>query len=70
MLVDSDPRVKSFCYIDDVATLGCFDEYWEPLSYATTLIISAFGRPVRKDEPLPRDHVASVKKLVAEGGLE
>ena len=69
VLVDSDPRGKSFYYIDDITTLGYYDEDWESLSYATSLIISAFGRPVSKDEPLPRDHLTLVKKLVAEGGL-
>ena len=46
VLVDPDPRGKSFCCIDDIKTLGYYDYDWERLSYATTFIISTFGRLV------------------------
>ena len=32
--------------------------------------MNIFGRPVHGEEPLPRDNLALVKKLSAEGGLE
>ena len=70
VLVDPDPRGKTFCYIDDLIPVGYYDENWGKLRYAVAIAMSIFGRPVHKDEPLPRDHLLSVKKLAAEGGLE
>ena len=40
-----------------------------PLAAATLLAIHAIGRPVSNNEPLPRDDLASIKKLLAEGPL-
>ena len=70
VLVDPDSRGKAFCCIDDLITVGYFDENWKRLNCAVAAIMSVFGRPANDNEPLPREHLISAKKLIAEGSLE
>lgn len=70
VLVDPDPRGRSFCYIDDLITIGIFDSCWKRLAYAVALATDVFARPLHPDEPVPRDDLLSIKKLKAEGALE
>ena len=35
-----------------------------------TLALHVFFRPVNKDDPVQRDDILSLRKLLAEGGLE
>ena len=55
-------------YIDDIIAAMLDSPSNRPrLAAATLLAIHTVGRPVTDDEPLPRDDLASIKKLLAEG---
>ena len=60
-------------YIDDTIGL-CVDlpetNNAERLRNAILLAIHAAARPVHKEEPIPRDAMAALTKLLAEAGLE
>ena len=43
VLVDFDPHGKIFCCVDDLITLGFFDENSKSFNYATELIIGTTG---------------------------
>ena len=52
-------------YIDDLPTFAPdIGNNRERAAAATLLVMDAFERPVYPDEPLPRDDLASVKKLI------
>jgi hypothetical protein len=71
--VPVDPRGTADVYIDDTIAF-CVDV--EPsdnamrLENAILLAIHATARPVHKSEPIPRDEMAALAKLLAEAGLE
>ena len=55
-------------HIDDlIAAAPDLGDNKDRMSAATLLAIHALGRPVSDSEPLPRDDLASIKKLLAEG---
>ena len=57
-------------HIDDlIASAPDLGDNKDRMSAATLLAIHALGRPVSDSEPLPRDDLASIKKLLAEGRL-
>ena len=63
---DNDGAVEP--YIDDIIT-AMLDTPLnrQRIAAATLLAIHSISRPVSDDEPLPRDDMASIKKLLAEG---
>ena len=70
ILVDPDDRGKSFCYIDDLITVGIKNMRVDKLRYAVALVIDLFRRRLDLNEPIHRDDLLSMKKLQAEGALE
>ena len=55
-------------HIDDlIAAAPDLGDNKDRMSAATLLAIHALGRPASDSEPLPRDDLASIKKLLAEG---
>ena len=48
MLVDLDDRGKSFCYIDDLITVGLENTHIDKLRYAVALVIDFSGDPWTK----------------------
>jgi hypothetical protein len=71
--VPVDPRGTTDVYIDDTIAL-CVDlENTDNdcrLENATLLAIEAAARPVHEAEPIPRENMAALAKLLAEAGLE
>jgi hypothetical protein len=56
-------------YIDDIFTVFPLlsDEHFHRGRNAALLAIDTLGRPVREDDPLPRDPIVATKKVTAEG---
>jgi hypothetical protein len=56
-------------YIDDIFNVFPFlsDEYLQRGRNAALLAIDLMGRPTHPDDPLPRDPLVAVKKVLAEG---
>ena len=72
LVVDVEPNDYGItdAYIDDIPTFAPdLGENRHRASAATLLAMDVFERPVAEDEPIPRDDLASVNKLIAEGGL-
>lgn len=72
MVVDLPPRDYGVtdAYIDDIPTLvPDLGDNRARGAAAVLLAIHAVARPLAADEPIPRDDLASIKKLLAEGGL-
>ena len=58
-------------YIDNTSTvIPDLGNNRERGAAAVPLAIHTVGRPIHGDEPLPRDDLMALKKLLAEGGLE
>jgi hypothetical protein len=66
---EEDHIIKFDNYIDDLLGAGVEvdDDAVRRLSAAGSLVIHTLGRPVDKDDPIPRDDLNSLKKLSAEG---
>ena len=68
-----DPRGVTDVYIDNIMGL-CVDlpssNNALRLEKAILLVIHAASRPVHESEPIPRDKIAAITKLLAEVGLE
>ena len=60
---------KADDFIDDIISVGYFSKRWKRLAGASLLSLHILGRPVSKNEPLPRDDLVAMKKLQAEGRL-
>jgi hypothetical protein len=62
---------KSDVYIDDVCTVGVLRDGKDELRLKSSVLLAmdVFGRPIHKKEPLPRDPLPSMDKLLSEGGL-
>ena len=56
-------------FIDDIVTAGYNSARWKRLCGAALLAIYIFGRPVDSTEPVPRDDLLSLNKLLSEGSL-
>ena len=54
-------------FIDDLVTVGYASEGWRRLCGAALLSLHALSRPVSNDEPIPRDDVLALNKLLSEG---
>ena len=54
-------------FIDDIVTVGYLSAQWKRLCGAALLAIHIFGRPVDSAEPVPRDDLLSLNKLLSEG---
>ena len=71
--VPVDPRGIEDVYIDDTVGL-CVDiqstNNATRLENAVLLAIHVAARPVHESEPIPRDEMAALAKLIAEAGLE
>ena len=77
-----DPRGKNEVFVDDNLTVGVLLPKSDPetpiemddctlrLERAVLLAIYITARPQHKDEPIPRDWMEAINKLVAEAGLE
>ena len=62
----SDDKPTFDCYIDD--TFGSFlEDDTNSGAAAIPFILHLLGRPLLPDEPLPREDVVSLKKMIAEG---
>ncbi|MGH7955272.1 MAG: hypothetical protein ACREOZ_04855 [Gloeomargaritales cyanobacterium] len=59
------------CYIDDLVPI-CVDlkDRAERCAAAVALALHIMGRPVQAHEPIPRDDILSLKKLLGEGRME
>jgi len=70
-----EPKVERFgksdVYLDDICLVGVLsdDESERRLKNSILLAMEVVGRPMNKNEPLPRDDLASKSKLLAESGL-
>jgi hypothetical protein len=66
---EDDHVIKFDNYIDDLLGGGVEvdNDAVDRLSAAGSLVLHTLGRPVAKDEPIPRDDLNSLKKLAAEG---
>jgi hypothetical protein len=61
---------KADVYIDDVCTVGILSqENKRRLRAAVLLAMETMGRPIHEKEPLPRDPLPSMDKLLSEAGL-
>jgi hypothetical protein len=61
---------KADVYIDDVCTVGILSPESEPrLKSAVLLAMETVGRPISNKEPLPRDPLPSIDKLLSEADL-
>ena len=47
-----------------------YNDNWKYLYLVVAIIVSLFRRPVHGNEPVPRDHLILVKKLLVKGGLK
>ena len=68
-----DPRGMVDVYIDDLIGLTVEtpnSENVARLERATLLALHTLARPVHPDEPIPREPIAALAKLIAEAGLE
>jgi hypothetical protein len=71
--VPVDPRGTADVYIDDLVGLTVDLEDSgndDRLSKALLLAMEVAGRPLQENEPIPRELMAAVTKLIAEVGLE
>ena len=50
VLVDPDNRGKSFCYIDDIITIGIKSKNMDRLHYTVAMIIDLFRRPAHPNK--------------------
>ena len=66
-LPDNKDGIVEPCIDDLIAAAPDLGDNKDRTSAATLLAIHALGRPVSDSEPLPRDDLASIKKLLAEG---
>ena len=53
--------------IDDLMSVGWLSAAWKRLAVAVLLTIHIFGRPVAPNEPISRDDLLSMTKLISEG---
>ena len=61
---------KADCYVDDISTICLdLDNNIERCRQAVPFAIDLMGRPVESAEPLPRDNLLAIKKLLGEGQL-
>jgi len=65
-----ESRGKAFYYIDNLIIIRYYNENWERLNYTIAINISLFRCPIHQHKPVLRDHLISIKKLVAEESLE
>ena len=66
-LPDNKDGIVEPCIDDLIAAAPDLGDNKDRMSAATLLAIHALGRPASDSEPLPRDDLASIKKLLAEG---
>jgi hypothetical protein len=67
----NDDQGKADCYLDDIISI--IPEIGDNIkrgAAAVPLAIHLIGRPIAESEPILRDELISMKKLIAEGGLE
>ena len=72
LLVDVPVNIhgKADCYVDDISTICLdLDDNIERCRQAVPFAIDLMGRPVESAEPLPRDNLLAIKKLLGEGQL-
>ena len=60
-------RGKMDEFIDGIMTQGYYDKHWKRLVGVSLLALHMFGRPLNTDEPIPRDDLVAINKLLAEG---
>lgn len=68
-----DPRGKSDIYIDDLINLTVLKEGSSNdirIARASLLAIHTSARPLHPEEPIPREEMAALAKLLAEAGPE
>ena len=70
--IPTEPVGQADVYIDDVCTIGVLssDTTEKKLRSGVLLAMELTGRPLATDEPLPRDPMPSMDKLLSEAGLE
>ena len=54
-------------FINDIITVGYANKRWKRLCGAALLALHMFRRPAHNNEPVPRDDLLSLNKLIAEG---
>ena len=54
-------------FIDDIITIGYATKRWKRLCGAALLALHMFRRPAHNNEPVPRDDLLSLNKLIIEG---
>ena len=54
-------------FIDDIITVGFHSKRWRRLCGATLLALHMFGRPAHENEPVPRNDLVALNKLLAAG---
>jgi len=54
-------------FIDDIITVGYFSDCWKWLCGAALLALHIFDRPVDESEPVPRDDLLAINKLLSDG---
>jgi hypothetical protein len=69
--IPPDDQGKVDCYLDDlISVIPDLNDNELRGASAVPLAIHLIGRPISDSEPIPRDPLISIKKLLAEGGLE
>jgi hypothetical protein len=67
----NDDQGKADCYLDDIISIiPDINKNLKRGAAAVPLAIHLIGRPMADSEPIPRDDLISLKKLIAEGGLK
>ena len=56
-------------HIENLITVGLLHNDWKRLRGATLLDLHMFGQPVDADEPMPREDLVAMSKLLSEGSL-
>ena len=69
--IPQEDNGKCDVYIDDTVAMGPdLPGNALRLESAITLTFHIFGRPIDKNEPIPRNDIIAFNKLIAEGAIE
>ena len=70
VIVELEAHGKADVFIDDIIPVGLWSPRCFRLISAVLLAMEIIGRPLNENDPLPREPLIALNKLLSEGGLD